>query len=211
VSEHFKLGMPFYYQSKKILNRFYDSIKDTKDDVICGLVTSITLLCSQKREVSVCAICDRLGIKMSTIHRQVERRVIQRFKVPGFKTLVKSAELLKKVMEKLGVLDPGFIDPIEVSIEESPENVDIVQVILGNVNQIFNSLNGSKEHFLFIKEASGYLVASITNKQDNFYPNHQPNLKEFYVSEKSEMNDYQEPVEVALWKYYDSKGPPVLC
>ncbi|MHA1242179.1 MAG: TFIIB-type zinc ribbon-containing protein, partial [Promethearchaeota archaeon] len=106
VSEHFKLGMPFYYQSRRILNRFYDSIKNTKDDVIVGLVTSITLLCSQKKEVSVCAICDRLGIKMSTIHRQVERRVIQRFKVPGFKTLVKSAVLLKKVMQKLGVLDP---------------------------------------------------------------------------------------------------------
>jgi len=207
VSEHFKLGMPFYYQSRRILNRFYDSIKNTKDDVIVGLVTSITLLCSQKKEVSVCAICDQLGIKMSTIHRQVERRVIQRFKVPGFKTLVKSAVLLKKVMEKLGVLDPDFIDPIE----ESPENVDIVQVILGNANQVYNSLNGSKEHFLFIKEASGYLVASITNKQDKFNTNHQLDFKEFYASDKNEMYDYQESVEVALWKYYDSKGPPVLC
>ena len=64
VSEHFKLGMSFYYQSRRILNKFYDSIKNTKDDVIVGLVTSITLLCSQKKEVSVCAICDRLGIKM---------------------------------------------------------------------------------------------------------------------------------------------------
>jgi len=211
VSEHFKLGMPFYYQSRRILNRFYDSIKNTKDDVIVGLVTSITILCSQKKQVSVCAICDQLGIKMSTIHRQVERRVIQRFKVPGFKTLVKSAVLLKKVMEKLGVLDPGFIDPIEVSIEESPEHVDIVQVILGNANQVYNSLNGSKEHFLFIKKASGYLVASISNKQDNFNTNHKPNFKEFYVSDKNEMYNYQKPVEVALWKYYDSKGPPVLC
>jgi len=211
VSEHFKLGMPFYYQSRRILNRFYDSIKNTKDDVIVGLVTSITLLCSQKKEVSVCAICDQLGIKMSTIHRQVERRVIQRFKVPGFKTLVKSAVLLKKVMQKLGVLDPGFIDPIEVSIEESPENVDIVQVILGNANQVYNSLNGSKEHLLFIKEANGYLVASITNKQDKFNTNHQFNSKEFYASDKNEILDDQELVNVELWKYYNSKGPPVLC
>ena len=211
VSEHFNLGMPFYYQSKKILNRFYDSIKDTKDDVICGLVTSITLLCSQKKEVSVCAICDRLGIKMSTIHRQVERRVIQRFNVPGFKTLVKSAVLLKKVMEKLGVLDLDFIDPIEVSIEKSSENVDIVQVILGNANQVYNSLNGSEEHFLFIKEASGYLVASITNKQDNFDITQKLNFKEFDDSDKNEIDEDLEPVKVELWKFYDPKGPPVLC
>jgi len=32
VTEHFDLGMPFFYQSKKILNRFYDTIKNTKDD-----------------------------------------------------------------------------------------------------------------------------------------------------------------------------------
>jgi hypothetical protein len=114
-------------------------------------------------------------------------------------------------MEKLGVLDPGFIDPIEVSIEESPENVDIVQVILGNASQVFNSLNGSKEHFLFIKEASGYLVASNTNKQDKFNTNHKLNFKEIYSSDKNEIYVDQEPVKVELWKFYNPKGPPVLC
>ena len=210
VSEHFKLGMSFYYQSRRILNRFYDSIKNTKDDVIVGLVSSITLLCSQQGNVSISALCDRLGIKMSTIHRQVERRVIQKFNVPGFKSLVKSAELLKDVMEKLGVLDQGFVDPIESS-KKSPENDDIVQIILGNASQVFNSLNGSDEHFLFVKEASGYLVASITNKQENFYPNQKLNFKEFYNSNKNEIYDDQEPVKVELWRYYNPKGPPVLC
>jgi len=172
--------------------------------------TSITLLCSQKKEVSVCAICDRLGIKMSTIHRQVERRVIQRFNVPGFKTLVKSAELLKKVMGKLGVLDQGFIDPIEVS-KNSLENDDIVQLILGNARQVFNSLNRSEEHFFIVKEASGYLVASIANKQDNLNTNHKLNFEEFYDSDKNEIYDAQEPVKVELWKFHNPKGPPVLC
>ncbi len=210
VSEHFNLGMAFYYQSRRILNRFYDSIKNTKDDVIVGLVTSITLLCSQKKEVSVCAICDRLGIKMSTIHRQVERRVIQRFNVPGFKTLVKSAELLKKVMKKLGVLDHGFVDPIEGSIS-SLENDDIVQVVIGNASQVFNSLNGSEAHFLFIKEASGYYFSSITNRQANLNADHNLNSKKFNTSDKNEMYEDQEAVKVELWKFYNPKGPPVLC
>jgi len=210
VSEHFKLGMPFYYQSRRILNRFYDSIKNTKDDVIVGLVTSITLLCSQKKEVSVCAICDQLGIKMSTIHRQVEKRVIQRFNVPGFKTLVKSAELLKKVMQKLGVLDQGFVDPIEVS-KNSLDNDDIVQVVLGNASQVFNSLNGSEEHFLFVREASGYLIASITDKLDNLNTNHKLKSKEYYGSDKKERYNDHETVKVELWKFYNPKGLPVLC
>jgi len=210
VTEHFNLGMPFFYQSKKILNRFYDNIKNTKDDVIIGLVTSITLLCSQQGNVSISALCNRLGIKMSTVHRQVERRVIQRFNVPGFKSLVKSADLLKKVIGKLGILNPGFVDPIEDS-NNSLEHDDLVQVVLGNASQVFNSLNGNNEHFLFVKEASGYLVASITNKQDNSIANNKLNFKEYYVSDKNEICNDQEVVKVALWKYYNPKGPPVLC
>ena len=210
VTEHFNLGMPFFYQSKKILNRFYESIKNTKDDVIIGLVTSITLLCSQRGNVSISALCNLLGIKMSTIHRQVERRVIQRFNVPGFKSLVKSADLLKKVIGKLGVLNPGFVDPIEVS-KNSLEHDDIVQIVLGNASQVFNSLNGSEGHFLFVREASGYLVASITSKQDNPNTNRNPNYKEFYASDKNEIYDDQEPLKVELWRYHNPKGPPILC
>ena len=210
VTEHFNLGMPFFYQSKKILNRFYESIKLTKDDVIIGLVTSITLLCSQQGNVSISALCNRLGIKMSTIHRQVEKRVIQRFHVPGFKTLVKSAELLKKVMEKLGVLGPGFVNPLEVS-KNSLENDDIVQVVLGNASQVFNSLNGNEEHFIFVKEASGCIIASITNKQENFKSNHELNPKDFYTSDKNEIYNDLVPVKVELWRFYSPKGPPVLC
>ena len=210
VTEHFNLGMSFFYQSKKILNRFYESIKLTKDDVIIGLVTSITLLCSQQGNVSISALCNRLGIKMSTIHRQVEKRVIQRFHVPGFKTLVKSAELLKKVMEKLGVLGPGFVNPLEVS-KNSLENDDIVQVVLGNASQVFNSLNGNEEHFIFVKEASGCIIASITNKQENFKSNHELNPKDFYTSDKNEIYNDLVPVKVELWRFYSPKGPPVLC
>ena len=113
-------------------------------------------------------------------------------------------------MGKLGVLDQGFIDPIEGS-KNSFENDDIVQVVLGNARQVFNSLNRSEEHFLIVKEASGYLVASIANKQDNLNTNHKLNFKEFYDSDKNEIYDDQEPVKVELWKFYNPKGPPVLC
>jgi hypothetical protein len=204
VSEHFQLGMSFFYQSKKILNRFYDSIKNTKDDVIIGLVTSITLLCSQRENVSISALCNRLGIKMSTIHRQVEKRVIQRFKVPGFISLVKSADLLKKVMGKLGVLDLGIVDPLEIP-DKPLENDDLVQVVLGNARQVFNSFNGSEEHLLFVKESSGYIVALVNDYQDKIHSNQELTFNELHPPDK------KEPVKVELWKYYNPKGPPVLC
>jgi len=212
ITEHFDLGMPFYYQSYKILSRFYESVKNTKDDVIVGLVTSITLLCSQPEGVSVSALCERLGIKMSTIHRQVERRVIERFRVPGFRSLVKSAGLLKKVMIKLGVLDPAFVDvdgdPVDYE-DSLVDGADIVQVVLGNANQVFNSLNESKAFYLFLKDINGYLVASITQPIDN--KNNRiirDNANEINLNGKVGNNEI---VKLELWKYYNPKGPPLTC
>jgi hypothetical protein len=209
VTEHFELGMPFYYQSERILNRFYEAIKNTKDDVIVGLVTSITLLCSQREDVSVCAICERLGIKMSTIHRQVERKVIQRFKVPGFKSLVKSAELLKNVMGKLGVLDPAYIDLSDVS-ENVPQCDDIVQVVIGNANPVFNNLNGSEEYYLFVKDSSGYLVASVAKDQGNYITRNYDKSNGILLSQKRKRTEADE-VKIELWRYHNATGPPVTC
>ena len=214
ITEHFDLGMPFYYQSYKILTKFYESVKNTKDDVIVGLVTSITLLCSQPETVSISALCKRLGIKMSTIHRQVERRIINRFRVSGFRSLVKSAGLLKKVMTKLGVLDLTYASADEAPVErEEPlvNNADMVQVVLGNATQVFNSLNESKGFYLFVKDLNCYLVASITQSVDN-----NNNNKKIIREKVNEINfskkmKNKETVKLELWKYYNPKGPPLTC
>jgi len=210
VSEHFDLGMSFYYQSKRILDRFYDVIKNTKDDVIVGLVTSITLLCSQKKEVSVSAICERLGIKMSTIHRQVEKKVIQRLNVSGFLSLVKSADLLKRVMQKLGVLDPAFVNVSEISECEAQRD-DIVQIVLGNASQVFNNLNESEEYYFVVKDASGYLVASVAKNQNNEIENNTQDSTRLSISNKKDNTDEKEEgVKVELWRYHNPTGPPPI-
>jgi len=213
ITEHFDLGMSFYYQSYKILTKFYESVKNTKDDVIVGLVTSLTLLCSQSEGVSVSALCERLGIKMSTIHRQVERRVIERFRVPGFRSLVKSAGLLKKVMTKLGVLDPGFVDVDEESVDYEDSLVDgsdIVQVVLGSATQVFNNLNESNDYYLFLKNLNGYLFATIIQNHNNYLDNDRKfvNIKSVRKEEKYENKKI---VKLELWRYYNPTGPPLTC
>jgi hypothetical protein len=114
LAEHFELGMAFYFQSKKILMKLWDSIKNTKDDVITGLVASILFLCAyqdkDKDQINVHLICKRLNIKMCTIQSQVKRRIFERFKVEGFTTLIKSTDLLKQVMDKLGLIDSELLE-----------------------------------------------------------------------------------------------------
>lgn len=214
ITEHFDFGMPFYYQSYKILTRFYDSVKNTKDDVIVGLVTSITLLCSQQEGVSVSALCERVGIEMSTVQTQVKRRVIEKFRIPGFRSLVKSAGLLKKVMVKLGVFEPAFVEVDGEPVDyEEPSNggADLVQVVLGNATRVFNNLNESKGFYLFVKDLDGCLVASIGQAvNNNNISNNRYNSSKM-TRDNSEKISKNGTVKLELWKYYRAKGPPLVC
>ncbi len=83
ITERFQLDMLFYYQSKKILYKLWNDIKNTKDDVVAGLVASISALCSYEK-VTVSAICKELNIKSSTIQFQVKQRIFERFRIAGF-------------------------------------------------------------------------------------------------------------------------------
>lgn len=104
LTESFKLDMNFYYTSKEILYKLWDILKITKDDVIAGVVMSITTLCLFERQILVSDICKKLGIRPSTIQFQVKNRIINRFKIKGFTSLVKSRALLKEIMIKLGLI-----------------------------------------------------------------------------------------------------------
>ncbi len=50
-------------------------------------------------------ICIKLDISPSSIQTQVKKNFIKRYKIPGFESLVKSADLLKKMLIKFGVLE----------------------------------------------------------------------------------------------------------
>lgn len=89
------------------MDKLWERIKNTTDNVIAGLVSSISVLCSLdfKNKVKVSSICDFLDIRMSTIQAQVKKNIFERFKVEGFVSLVKSSGLLAKIFEALGLID----------------------------------------------------------------------------------------------------------
>ena len=103
ITETFELGMDFYFLSKDILYRLWNVIKNTKEDVIAGVVSSVATLCKYRDLVSVNALCKQLNIRMSTIQFQVENRIFKPTRTKGFTTLVKSADLLGQIIEKLGI------------------------------------------------------------------------------------------------------------
>jgi transcription initiation factor TFIIIB Brf1 subunit/transcription initiation factor TFIIB len=198
ITEHFGLGMYFYYQSKKILYRLWGSIKNTKDDVIVGLTTSISALCLPKSPITVSDICNRLNIRMSTIHKQVEKKIFDRLRIPGFKSLVRSADLLKKVMERLGVL----LNQFKECKEEAPE---IIEIELGNAMQIFNPHDNVEYYFYALRdlENNTMFISYEVNKnavknlfEENF-------LTSKVNKEPTVIND--QLFDLGIWKV---KGPP---
>jgi hypothetical protein len=141
ITEHFGMDMPFYFQAKKILYKFWASVKNTTDNVIAGLCTGVTALCSYKEEVKINEICEFLKIRMSTIQFQVKTRLFENYHVEGFTTLVRSSELLKRFMMKIGVIEYE-----EDIISEEEQDNGIIEVHLGNAQQIFNPLH---DYYLF--------------------------------------------------------------
>ncbi|MHA1292427.1 MAG: hypothetical protein ACTSQJ_07150 [Promethearchaeota archaeon] len=207
--------MHFFYQSKKILYKLWESIKNTKDDVIAGLISSITVLCSFKEKVNINAICKRLGIRMSTIHSQVRKKIFERFKISGFISLVKSSDLLEKLMNKMGLIvkQESFIEN-EISLknpsnQEKSSPIEIVEIQLGNVYNVFNNLNKVEYYFYILKDNNDYpLFISLKSFTSNERYN---SLK---LSKLKSDTASKKPVdilfEIKLYKFYSCKDPPLV-
>ncbi|MFX0138058.1 MAG: TFIIB-type zinc ribbon-containing protein [Candidatus Hodarchaeota archaeon] len=191
ISEHFELGLPFYFLTKKILYRLWNGIKNTTDNAVAGLVSSISLLCSGNEKITVSAICNRLGIRMSTIQSQVKRKVFDRFKVEGFISLIKSSDLLVQIMKKLSLVESE--EQEEVAIENQYE------VVLGNATEVFNQHN-NLDYYYFAVKGERCSPILITLKINEFPLNFEKPLKV--------KNDAL--IDFEIYKYYSCKDPPMI-
>ena len=85
-----------YNQSKKILDKFWDIIKDSKDDVIAGLVIGISITLSKCEKLTLYSISRSLNITQSSLQKSIQTKLFDRLgirnKVKGFKKRVEFLE-----------------------------------------------------------------------------------------------------------------------
>ena len=197
ITEHFQLGMDFFYQSKILMNKLWDGIKNTKDDVIAGLSCSITALCLYKEKIAVNAICKKLGIKMSTIQIQVKKVIFERFRVSGFVSLVKSSNLLKQIMNKLELIEIKE----KFNIIEAPG--DLIEIVLGNGIQISTNSNNLDFYFYVIRDDNNLpLIISL-----QLFNYKEDNIK---TSKISNLELKRDSIDIELLRFYTGKGPPII-
>ena len=95
-----KMGMNLYFLSEKILNKFWDLIKDSKDDVIAGLVIGIAKICSKREDIALGPICEFLGISQGTLQKSVQRKL---FDSHGIKNKEKGFKKKVEFLEDIGL------------------------------------------------------------------------------------------------------------
>ena len=105
VTEEYNLGMDFYYQSEKILLGLWEHIYDTTAQIMAGFACSLTILCIGGYKVRTNNICEKLNISMSNISKKFKDKIVKRFKLENYKSLVKSAELIKRFLFGLDLID----------------------------------------------------------------------------------------------------------
>ncbi|KKM07046.1 hypothetical protein LCGC14_1737890 [marine sediment metagenome] len=198
ITEHFGLEMPFYFLAKKILHRLWDAVKNTTDNIVAGLCASITALCSYKGVINVSSICKLLGIKMSAIQFQVQTRIFKTFRIEGFKTLVRSSDLLERFMKKIGLIE-GEDSEVNEALQEEPVS-NIVQVQLGNAQQTFNPVD---DHYIFeFIDDFGTVVYAYLEVHN------QINTRKFSMQMQKDLGVL---CDLTLGEYFPSKGPPMLA
>ncbi|MHA1803099.1 MAG: hypothetical protein ACTSU4_01035, partial [Promethearchaeota archaeon] len=236
IAEEFGLGMDFYHQAVALMYKLWNIIQNTKEDVIVGVTCSLIALTSAYREkISVSKICSHVGIQMSTVQSQVKKRIIERFKIPGFISLVKSANLIEKILKKLGILKEKLTHRrqkkihddekqaeekqdikrnSEISLEE--EEKDAIRIIKSFELEFMVSKNNNAKKACYILKSSngkhGYLLLLDENdkKQGHFQGFKKRFQKKSIRLVNHQTKFFNNPlIQVnAILKFKTGKGPP---
>jgi hypothetical protein len=198
ITVAFNQGMQFYHAAEKVLEKFWEIIKNTKDDVVAGICTSIIALCDTERDLKVNLICNHIGIQMSTIHRQIEQKIFERLRVEGFESLVRSSDLLRKIMVKLGVIEDN--DALE------PQLVSVLRIKIGNATNIFNARDSIKYYIYAVKTTFGTFLLMKEEHNNKEVPQDSKKIDPDGVHGRNKFL-----IELSNFKYPYPCGPPELA
>ncbi len=124
---------------------------------------------------------------------KVKKKIVKKYKVEGFVSLVKSAGVLQKVLEALGLTDEKAEKREKIQEEER------IELVFGNATEIFNS-HDNIDYYLFAlrsgEDSSTILYLRVSHPLMNF--------KDLQVS----TNQPQKFLNFDIVKYFKRKDPP---
>ena len=85
LSEHFQLGLLFYYRAKGLLYELWEDLKENTDTILAGLVASISALQISEKKIKVSEICDWFDIQESAMRNKIEKKILDKMYIPHAK------------------------------------------------------------------------------------------------------------------------------
>ncbi len=101
VKEFFKFDSNYIKNSQDILKKIWPFIKNTKEEVIAGVVCILTMMIMDIDDLPYVKVCRKIGIEMSSVQYQVKNKIFRTLHIPGFISLKRSCNIIKKVIEDM--------------------------------------------------------------------------------------------------------------
>ena len=87
---------PLYNQSVELLKKYWNLIKDSKDDVIAGLITGIVIILFKSEDRTMASICKEFNISQSSLQKSIQTKLFNRLgikdNIKGFRKKVEFLE-----------------------------------------------------------------------------------------------------------------------
>lgn len=99
----------------------------------------------------VSAVCQRLGIKMCNVQYQVKKWIFEKLKIDGFISLVKSADLLCKIVESLGFFKKQEKEEDMIMSKDKPDSTNFT-LSFGKVSEVSKVYNNTDYYFFAIQD-----------------------------------------------------------
>ena len=198
LKDYFGLSSEFLIVACECLKKLWEFIKNTKDDVVAGVVSTLAVLALDIDSVSVSNICDKLEIRMSTINYQMKRKIFETMEKPGFTSLMKSSVLVKDLVMQtvFGRFDDSS-ESKEISGQEGEDEI----IVINPKDWVGHRFNVSLEGIKSIKGFEGIAKLFIFSGESiNFSSSFEDLLEKGWLHPTDFKRD--DPCLV------DGKGPP---
>ncbi|KKN02227.1 hypothetical protein LCGC14_1119890, partial [marine sediment metagenome] len=101
IKVSFGLDSGFFENATKILQRFWEFLCNTGDNIIAGTIAALALL-SVHSNLPVLRVCEKIGISQSAVIYQLKNKLLERLNITGFKTFRQAKKMLtSEVLEKV--------------------------------------------------------------------------------------------------------------
>ncbi|KKM61415.1 hypothetical protein LCGC14_1531940 [marine sediment metagenome] len=101
IKVFYGLDSRFFENATKILQRFWEFLCNTGDNIIAGTIAALALL-SVHSNLPVLRVCEKIGISQSAIIYQLRNKLLKRLNITGFKTFRQAKKVLtSEVLEKV--------------------------------------------------------------------------------------------------------------